>query len=110
MLARSGVVPYVGHHVLYPAFGILSVEVFCTLLSAWYQPERKVYQGFMEFRKVSGFCYPVIHLDIYVGVIVSVPRSMEGVCPKALEIRRQVAGACAAYEKISAVVIIEGSQ
>ncbi len=53
----------------------------------------EVEEGAVALGEVGRLGGPVVHLDVDVGVVVGAPRRGVGVVPKALEIRREVAGA-----------------
>ena len=110
VLARSGIVPDVGHHMLNPAFRLWTIEVFCRFFSTRYQPEYQLCERKMELAEIALFGDPVVHLDIDIGVVVSVPRGVECVCPKTLEVRRKAAFAGAAYEEISSEIVVQCSE
>ena len=89
LFARCGEVPYIGHHVEYPSAGAFAIEAFCGFPARWYESVNERFQRLHEFLKPCLLHRPIVHLEIDVGMIVAVPRSLDFVCPQALEVRRQ---------------------
>ena len=95
MFAWGSVVPDVGHHMQYPSFCLGTIEILRCLITAMDKSLNESDQWLMKFAQIAWFCNPVIHLDIYVGVVVSVPRGVETVGPQSLQVRWKAARACA---------------
>ena len=60
----------------------------------------------MQFAEITLLYDPMVHLDVDVGVIITVPWSAEGVRPQSLKIRRQTSLSAAGNHQISSEVII----
>ena len=88
----SGIIPYVGHHVEYPAICLIAIESMRTCFSRRDKALHQRCQRLIEFGKTGLFQRPVVHLDIDVRMIVPVPRSRYSICPESLQIGRQTAG------------------
>ena len=110
MLARRGIVPDIGHHMLHPTFRLLAIKVLRALLTARNQPHDKVDQRFMQLGQIARFCNPMVHLDIYVSMVITVPRCVERIRPQALKVRRQQSRLRAAYQEVPAIVVVQCRQ
>ena len=94
MFAWSCVVPDVGHHMQHPSFCVRAVEILGSLVSALDKSLDESDKWFVKFTQIAWLSNPVIHLDVNVGVVVSVPRSVETVGPQSLQVRWKTAWAC----------------
>ena len=110
MFTGSGIIPYVGHHVEHPAICLIAIESTRTCLSRRDKALHQRRQRLIEFGEAGLFQRPVVHLDIDVRMVVSIPGSRYSICPESLQIGRQAAGAGTADEQIASVVIVQSSQ
>ena len=106
----SGIIPYVGHHVKHPAIRLITIEGTRTCLSRRDKALHQRCQRLIEFGKPGLLQGPVIHLDIDVRMIISVPGSRYSIRPESLQIGRQTAGTGTADKQIASVVIVQSSQ
>ncbi len=110
MFTGSSIIPHIGHHVKHPAICLIAIEGTRTCLSRRDKTLHQRCQRLTEFGKPGLLQGPVIHLDIDVRMIISVPGSRDSLRPESLQIGRQTAGAGTADEQIASVVIIQSSQ
>ena len=78
--------------MLYPSLCLRTIEILCCLLSTWYQLENQFCKREVELAEIALFCNPMVHLDIDIGVVVTVPRRIERIGPKSLKIWRKTSG------------------
>ena len=110
MLARGSVVPYIGHHVLHPSLSLRTVEILRCLLSARYKLEHQLGKRKVKFAEVALLCNPVVHLNVDVGVVVTVPRCAESVCPQSLKVRWETSRTCARDQQIPSEIVVQRSE
>src|SRR5262249_10651027 len=107
-VARSGEAPDVGD--------VVRDEAARVVMQPRRAPPRRpqtfeqVEERQMQFREVGHFGGPVIHLQVYVEVIVAVPRRPESVGPDALQIGWQIAWSAARDEQVAAELEILGDE
>jgi len=100
--------PHVGHHVRHPAPGI--VKGGGGLSSRLHQSFGEFNEGSVQFGQVGDFRRPVVHLDVDIEVVISVPGGVDGVGPEPLEVGGQQPRMGAADEQVPPVLEIEGCQ
>ena len=89
MLARRRELPDIPQDMGHPATGV--IEGFGGSLATGHLLFRPFHQRQMQLREVGHLRRPMIHLQIDVQVIVSIPRRMDRVAPESLQVGRQQA-------------------
>ena len=107
MLARSSIIPHIGHHMQHPALCLTSVETLGALLSGRNQPFHHGHQRLDKLTQTDLLHRPIVHLDIYIRVIITVPRRARTVRPQPLKIRRKRPRPRTAYEKVTPIVPVQ---
>ncbi len=110
VLARFGELPRIGHHVHHPSLSIVAVKYFRGVLSAFDRAFHQVDEGAVELMQIAGLHLPVVHLHVYVGVIIAVPWSPHFISPQPLQIGREGSRQSAAYQQVSAIVVIQSGE
>ena len=110
MLARSSIIPHIGHHMQHPALCLTPVEALGALLPGRNQPLHHGHQRLDKLRQADLFHRPIVHLDIYIGMVITVPRRARTVRPQPLEIRRKRPRPRTADEKVTPIVPVQCRQ
>ena len=98
-LTGSGKAPDIGNDVCDPATRI--VVGLCGCLARLDQRLHVVEQRNVTRSEVGGLGKPVVHLDIDVEVVVTIPRRRVFLCPNSLEVCREPAGPAGADEEVA---------
>ena len=107
MLARSSIIPHIGHHMQHPALCLTSVETLGALLPGRNQPLHHGHQRLDKLTQTDLLHRPIVHLDIYIGMVITVPRRARTVSPQPLKIRRKRPRPRTAYEKVTPIVPVQ---
>src|SRR5690606_16841923 len=108
MFTRCGKFPRVTHHVGNPS--ICPVKCLCRFAPRRHERLCKIDQRPMQFRKVTYFHRPVVHLHVNVQVIVSIPWCLQRICPETLQVERKRLFVCTTDHQITTILEVQGSE